>query len=211
VTDSPKPSSRGPDQCPTDSWGRVSANTLVWYAELDGILTAPADPFGSPTMAKARENNFTGKRGETVFAFLIGKKCNGRFWFYTEFLDGKAEAKDFTVYCIEPACYEATFFAQVKATSRGYTGKGKNRKLRVNVSEKDVQRLKRLTGPAFIVGIDVESEEGYLVPVTKHSRRKYSGIPCRHKIDCTLIQQLWQSVESYWAQRDMAATKSLLS
>jgi hypothetical protein len=81
----------------------------------------------------------------------------------------------------------------------------------VNVSEKDVQRLKRLTGPAFIVGIDVESEEGYLVPVTKRSRRKYTGIPCTHKIDCALIQQLWRSIEQYWVQQDMAAKKSLLS
>jgi hypothetical protein len=74
-----------------------------------------------------------------------------------------------------------------------------------------VQRLKRLTAPAFIVGIDVENEVGYLVSVTKRSRRKYTGIPCTHKIDCTLIQQLWKSVEQYWIQRDMAVTKSLLS
>jgi hypothetical protein len=44
------------------------------------------------------EQDSIGKRGETVFAFLIGKRCNGEFWFLEEFIDGKAATKDYTVY-----------------------------------------------------------------------------------------------------------------
>jgi hypothetical protein len=156
------------------------------------------------------QRDHIGERGETIFAFLIGKKCSGRFWFRCKFLGDKAETKDFTVYCIDPSCGEATFFVQVKATSKGYVGKGRKRKLRVNVSEKDVKKLKRVTGPAFIAGIDTEVEEGYLVSVTKHSPKKYSGIPCTHKINCTLIEKLWKNVERYWKQQNMLARKSLV-
>jgi hypothetical protein len=94
------------------------------------------------------EKDYIGKRGETIFAFLIGKKCSGRFWFHCDFLGDKAETKDFVVYLIDPACTEATFFVQVKATSRGYSGKGKKRKLKANVSKKDVKKLKGVNGPA---------------------------------------------------------------
>jgi hypothetical protein len=157
------------------------------------------------------ERDYIGKRGETLLDYLIGKRCDGRFWFTCQYAGEKAEAKDFTVSCVNPSCYEATFFVQVKATTRGYTGKGKSRKLRASVSAKDVKRLKNLTGPAFIAGIDVENEEGYLVSVTKNSPAKYSGIPCTHKIDCPLIKKLWKRVEQYWVKRNMAARKSLLS
>lgn len=71
--------------------------------------------------------------------------------------------------------------------------------------------MKGVTGPAFIAGIDTEAEEGYLVAVTKKSPTKYSGLPCRHKIDCALIEKLWKEVEAYWIERNMTATKSLFS
>jgi hypothetical protein len=157
------------------------------------------------------EKDFIGKRGETIFAFLIGKKCSGRFWFHCDFLGDKAETKDFVVYLINPACGEATFFVQVKATSKGYSGKGRTRKLRANVTRGDVTKLKRVTGPAYIAGIDVETEEGYLVAVTKRSRTQYSGIPCKHKINCALIEKLWKEIETYWGNRNMTAAKSLFS
>jgi hypothetical protein len=157
------------------------------------------------------QRDYIGKRGETIFAFLIGKKCSGRFWFHCDFLGDKAEAKDFIVYLINPTRPEATFFVQVKATSQGYSGKGRSRKLKVNVGKKDVKKLKGVTGPAYIVGVDVETEEGYLVAITKKSKARYSGISCRHKIDCALIERLWQEVDDYWAKRDMTATKSRFS
>jgi hypothetical protein len=157
------------------------------------------------------EKDYIGKRGETIFAFLIGKKCDDRFWFHTDFLGDKAETKDFIVNLIEPSCIEATFFAQVKATTKGYSGRGANRKLKVNVSKKDVKKLKAVTGPAFVVGIDVELEVGFLLAITEDTGDRLSGLPCTHTIDCTLIQRLWKEVEQYWVQRNMLAKKSLFS
>jgi hypothetical protein len=156
------------------------------------------------------EKDYIGMRGETVFAFLIGKRCNKRFWFVAEFLGGKAETKDFSVALIGASCGEATFFVQVKATTKGYSGKGASRKLRASVTRADVRKLKLVTGPAFVAGIDVSRECGFLMAVTKNMPDKgISGIPCKHAINCTLIPRLWDEVEAYWSKRNMVAEKSL--
>jgi hypothetical protein len=158
------------------------------------------------------EKDRIGKRGEIVFAFLIGKRCSGKFWFDSEFLGDKAETKDFTVYLINPGCGEATFFVQVKATSKGYRGKGTKRKLMVSVTKADVQKLKRITGPAYVAGIDVVGEVGFLLAITKNTRNKtITGMLCTNPIDCTLIPTLWNEVEAYWTARNMMANKSLFS
>jgi hypothetical protein len=38
------------------------------------------------------DRDYIGKRGETIFAFLITKMCDGRFWLDYTFLGGKAES-----------------------------------------------------------------------------------------------------------------------
>ena len=158
------------------------------------------------------EKDYIGKRGETVFAFLIGKRCNGEFWFLEEFIDGKAETKDYTVYLVDPSCGEATFFVQVKTTTQGYSGKGTSRKLKVKVTKEDVGKLKRVTGPAYVAGIDIDLEVGFLLAITdKTPDKQISGIPCGHAIDCTLIPNLWNEVDRYWAKRNMLARKSMFS
>lgn len=158
------------------------------------------------------ERDRIGKRGETVFAFLIGKRCGGKFWFDSEFLGDKAETKDFTVSAINPGCGEATFFVQVKATAKGYRGKGAKRKLKVNVTKADVKKLKQVTGPAYVAGIDIEGEEGFLLAITKYTRnRTISGMPCTNPINCALITKLWIEVEAYWTNRNMVATSSFFS
>jgi hypothetical protein len=157
------------------------------------------------------ERDYIGKRGETIFTFLITRRCDGRFWLDCTFQGEKAEAKDFIVNLIDPGCGEATFFVQVKATTKGYTGKGPKQKLRANVSKKDIQKLKQSPGPTFVAGIDVELEVGFLVAITDATGDRLSGIPCTHQIDCTLIKGVWQEVEQYWTKRNMLAKKSMYS
>jgi hypothetical protein len=158
------------------------------------------------------EKDYIGKRGETVFAFLIGKRCNGEFWFVEDFIDGKAETKDFIVYLVRPSLGEATFFVQVKATTQGYSGKRTNRKLKVKVTREDVAKLKRIRGPAYVAGVDIDLEVGFLLAITdKTPDKQISGIPCVHAIDCTLIPDLWKEVDGYWATRKMLPKASLFS
>jgi hypothetical protein len=112
------------------------------------------------------EKDYIGKRGELIFGVLIMQKCAGRYWFDPEYLGGKVETKDFTVTLIKPDCGQGTFFVQVKATSKGYKGTGKKRRLKVNVTKAEVLKLKQVPGPAFVAGVDVETETGFMHPIT---------------------------------------------
>jgi hypothetical protein len=152
-----------------------------------------------------------GERGEILFAALITKWCDGEPWFHLVFQGEKAETKDFAVELIEPTTIAAVFYVQVKATRKGYTGKGANRKLNVKVSKKDVNKLKRSAGPAYVVGIDIEKECGFLLPITEDTTGPISGIPTRHPIECSLIKDLWAEVDDFWKHRDMLPKTSRFS
>lgn len=155
--------------------------------------------------------DYNGRRGETVFPYLIGKLCSGRFWCHCTFAGEKAEAKDFIVNLIEPSCGEATLFVQVKSNMGVYSGKGATRKLKVTVTAKDMAKLKQVPGPTYVAGIDVVEEVGYLYTITEKTGTSLSGVPCTHKIDCPLIENLWKEVEAYWSKRNMLAKRSLFS
>jgi hypothetical protein len=148
-------------------------------------------------------NDYIGERGEILFASLVTKWCDGKPWF-TEvvFLGAKAEARDFSVCLIEPSSGIANFYVQVKATTTGYTGKGKKKKLNVQVDKEDVEKLKTVPGPAFVVGIDIEKEAGFILGITAKST-SISGVPVSNKLDCEAIKKLWDEVNDYWKAKNM--------
>jgi hypothetical protein len=108
------------------------------------------------------ERDYIGKRGEAIFRFLITDWCDGEPWFDDNFLGEKQPIKDFIVNLIEPTSGDAVFYAQVKATNGKYVGSGRSRRLKVKLSKKDTAKLRKASGPAFLVGIDIASRKGYL-------------------------------------------------
>jgi hypothetical protein len=156
--------------------------------------------------------DYVGMRGEIVFPMLITRWCNGEPWFSVVFLGEKAEAKDFLVNLIEPTSGDASFYVQVKATTQGYSGKGANRKLKVKVEAADVEKLKLVPAPAFVVGIDVHQDCGFLLAITgKTKTAAISGLLTTHRLNCHLIKKLWKEVDEYWKQKKMLPTSSLFS
>lgn len=99
---------------------------------------------------------------------------------------------------------------QVKATTTGYRGKGRKKKLKVKVDKEDVEKLKTIPGPAFVVGIDIEKEMGYILGITDKSK-SISGIPVANKLDCQALKKLWDEVNNYWAAKNMTPTSSKFS
>lgn len=156
-------------------------------------------------------NDYIGKRGEIIFRMLITRWCNGEPWFDDVFLGEKAETKDFMVTLIEPTSGDAPCYVQVKATTAGYSGKGNKKKLRVKVSLADVNKLKTSPGPAYVVGIDIKKECGFLVPITQTTTKAISGISTRDRINCRLIKKLWHEVNDYWNARKMLPPTSQFS
>src|SRR4051794_21254682 len=106
--------------------------------------------------------DYVGKRGEILFCALITRWCDGEQWFDPLFLGDKAETRDFIVHLIGPSTVAAAFHVQVKSPQQGYTGTGAKRRLNVKVSKEDVDRLKRSSAPAYVVGIDIVKECGFL-------------------------------------------------
>lgn len=142
------------------------------------------------------DSNRVGSRGENIFTVLITKKCSGQYWFDEIFLGEKAETADFLVKLVDPSSGYGIFYVQVKSSEGRYTGKKKTM-LKRDVSAEDIQKLSVYEAPVYIVGIDTEAVEGYILGVTSSSK-KLSGIPTTHKIDCATIQRLWAEVDTYW-------------
>ena len=155
--------------------------------------------------------DYIGKRGERIFSVLITRWCGGGPWFDDVHLGEKYEAKDFLVNLIEPDTGDACFYVQVKATTTGYTGAGANRKLNVQVTKEDVEKLKKVPAPAYVVGIDIDKECGFIIGITQASTGGLSGISTRHRLNCRTIKALWNEVNEYWRARKMLTRSSRFS
>lgn len=154
------------------------------------------------------ERDYIGKRGEVIFQYLITSWCDGSPWFDGKFLGEKEPVKDFVVNLIEPTSGDAHFYVQVKATKGKYVGRGRARRLKVKLSKNDTAQLKKAPGPAFLVGIDIASGNGYFVQLTARSPRSFASIPLRHRLNCKNIKKIWQQVDDYWRARKMLPADS---
>ncbi len=152
-----------------------------------------------------------GRRGESIFTVLITRWCGGRAWFTDTFLGDKHQTTDFLVELIEPTTGHAHFYVQVKSTRGRYSGEGAGRKLDVGVSAEDVERLKQIHAPTYVVGIDVEIVRGYIIAITQESSGVISGIPVRHPLNCRTLKALWKEVDEYWKARSVLAQRSKFS
>jgi hypothetical protein len=153
-------------------------------------------------------NDLIGKRGEDLFRVMISKWCDGKPWFEAMFQGDKAEPADFLVRLHWTTSGDATFYVQVKATRRGYSGKGDRRKLRVSVSRKDVKKLQALRVPVYVVGIDIDEEVGFVMAVPRVVTKGLSGVPVTYPINCETIRMLWDEVEAYTNARPTVSEHS---
>ena len=117
---------------------------------------------------------------------------------------------DMVVELLNTRGIRSSFYVQVKSTTRGYAGIGIDERLRVKIGAGDVERLKKLPGPAYIAGIDIESGRGYLGGIVSSLEGVINGLTTRHPIDCHLIPRLWTKVDAFWntnpRQLPMAST-----
>lgn len=97
---------------------------------------------------------------------------------------------------------------QVKATQANYSGVGRSRKLDVNVKRDDVEKLKQIHVPCYVVGIDVENVRGYIASITQQNSAGISGISTRNSLTCRNLRLLWKEVDDYWTAKSMLAASS---
>jgi Domain of unknown function (DUF4365) len=151
-----------------------------------------------------------GKRGETLFRVLITKWCDGQPWFEATFLGEKAEGLDFMVQLIGPTVFNSIFYVQVKATAKPnrYSGAGKDRRISVALKPTDARKLGAMKMPAYVVGIDVQSEKAYIRNVKAGATAGFTGISTRRHLSCMAIRKLWNEVEEFWKERPQGMTSS---
>lgn len=146
-----------------------------------------------------------GRRGESLCHVLLTKFCGRtRPYFNPQFLGDKFASLDFLVELIGSQRGTPYFFVQVKATRAGYQMDGTGqRRLKVKVSRRDVQRLKQYPGPTYVIGIDEPTQTGFVVSVDDDCPNILTGLPTTHELNCANLRRLWQEVDDYWRVRDM--------
>jgi len=134
---------------------------------------------------------------------MITQWCGGEQWFEETFDGATAEGLDFTVYLINPSVFKACFRVQVKTAFKvkRYSGKGRERKILVRLRQEDARKIGTMAMPAYVVGIDVWTGEGYIRPVLSGATKGFTGISTRSRLNCRAIRKLWQEVEDFWNQR----------
>lgn len=142
--------------------------------------------------------NILGQIGEALFYVSI-TRFHGRNSpvFRPQFLGDKWPAVDFVVELMNyPGQITPYFFVQVKTTRQGYTKKKK--RLKVKVPAKDMQKLASFPAPTYIVGIDENTEEGYLVSANGEYLKSVSSLSTRFPINKDIQDILWQEVKDFW-------------
>jgi len=151
----------------------------------------------------ARED--IGVRGEWQFGVLMTDLC-GRDdpFFRPRFLGEKYPTFDFIVEVVDQPSY--FFFVQVKTTTLGYTAKGN--RLRVRVSQSDIDLMVACPAPTYVVGIVATKDNvGFLLSVNE-PRGNVASLTTQFKIDCDVRKRLRDEVVAFWSSRNMVLTGS---
>jgi Domain of unknown function (DUF4365) len=141
-----------------------------------------------------------GDRGQLLLSLLLTDLCGRDVpYFRPRFLGDKYPTFDFIVEVVDNPAY--FFFAQVKATTKGYT-KEQNR-LIVQLDQTDVDRMVACPAPTYLIGIDVNQiGVGYLLSINEPCAR-VASMTTKFKIDCSVLKNLRDEVIEYWKSRDM--------
>jgi len=149
-------------------------------------------------MSDNNERNRIGKRAENIFSVLIGKYISNKdcHLLYPEFLGDKYPSVDFIVDLEKYDKSKAFFFVSVRSTRNGYSQKEHN--LKVQFPKDDLDELKKMPVPTYLVGIDEKDEKGFILSVQGINEPNLSSLTTQFPINEQNIEILWSEVKSYW-------------
>ena len=141
-----------------------------------------------------------GERAQSLFVYLITDFCGREApIFRARFLGDKFPTFDYLIELVDhPSCF---FFVQVKGTIQGYSQK--QSRLKIRLSQADVDRMVAYPAPTYLVGIDATTIGfGYIVSINE-PRDRVASLPTRYRLNCETLKQLQDEVRTYWTSRDM--------
>ena len=148
------------------------------------------------------ERDQIGSIGESIFRSRIMKFCDNRPYFSAHFLGEKFPVHDHLVNALSETIISAIFFAQIKSTLSGSKMRKDGRRyLNISVSRDDLSAMTQYPGPAYLFGVDIETERVYFVAIHGYVNKGISGLPMDFEVTSETIPILWSEVNEYWANR----------
>jgi hypothetical protein len=150
-----------------------------------------------------------GERGESIFRVLLTRKHPNRGYLFDHprFLGEKKRTIDFYIELFHDESLIPFFFVQVKSTSQGYTQS--DRHLKVKVSSSDMQRLAAYPAPTYVIGIDEQGEQGYIVSANGESKIGFSSLCTDYPLSPDVMALLWDEVKAYWNSPNYTTFRSI--
>jgi hypothetical protein len=151
-----------------------------------------------------------GARGEAIFIVRLTEATEpyNRPWFRPHILGAKCATLDYLVELTGARARPGYFFVQVKTTNRGYTNTRPLR-LRVSVSQRDIDRMLAFPAPTYLVGIDGTNEQAFIGSVNGTAMTRVTSMPIAYPMHQENLQLLHSEVEQYWMSRDMVMSNSV--
>lgn len=149
-------------------------------------------------MKKAELRDVTGFRREKIVELcLTDYQAFSQPLFRPGFLEGKWPAIDFYVELTSVRGRRLYFFVQAKSTNSALAVHSSS--LSISTKKKDIDRLLRIPGPTYILGVHEPSKRVFIrsdhagMPVQAITR-----IPLAYELDSANLQALHDEVRTYW-------------
>jgi len=140
-----------------------------------------------------------GERGQAMFVVVMTELCGrNEPYFRPRFLGDKFPTFDYLLELVDHPGY--FFFVQVKTTTKGFTINPP--KLKIQVSQTDIDSMVGWQAPSYVVGIDEPNQTGYLLSVNE-PRDHVPSLISTYRINSSVLAQLASEVQQYWAGRNM--------
>jgi Domain of unknown function (DUF4365) len=159
-------------------------------------------------MKKAELRDVTGFRGEKIVELcLTDYQAFSKPLFRPGFLEGKWPAIDFYVELTSVRGKRFYFFVQAKATTSALGVHSSS--LSISTKRKDIDRLLRIPGPTYILGVHEPSKRVFVRSVHAGTPvRAITRIPLAYELTSANLRALHDEVRAYWSSHSHKPTSS---
>ena len=135
-------------------------------------------------------NNEQGVLGETIFNIAVSRG----YLFRPRALGEKWPVSDFYVELVDFSQHYH-FFVQVKSTTRGLDREGN---LTITADKEKVNRLSQYHAPTYIAGVDILTEEVFLMTINAPLENNLTKMPTTFKLADSNLEVLFDEVKDFW-------------
>lgn len=156
-------------------------------------------------------NDVTGFRGEKIVELCLTDYSDfPKPLFRPGFLGDKWPAIDFYVELTAVRGRRLYFFVQAKSTTSTLNEHSVN--LSISTKKKDIDRLLRVPGPTYVLGVHEPSKRVFIRSVhTGIPVKAITRIPISYELTSANLRRLHEEVRSYWLTTDHKPKTSVFS